>query len=157
MTENRHSRRSIERGARERAIALPRPSLPQVLIIFLGLLALAVQSFVVQTHIHIPQVHGRAQTVSLITLAAAAVADKGPMTADASSPAPHDKYPINEDPSNCPLCQEIAHSGQYVTSAAALAALPFSVTINFVVFNEALPSFLAASHIWQGRAPPARS
>ena len=152
MTENRHNRRSIRR-----ALALPRPSMPQVLLVFLALLALAVQSFVVQTHIHIPQVHGRAQTVSLITLAATAVADKAPVTADASTPAPHDKYPINEDPSNCPLCQEVAHSGQYVTSAAALAALPFSVTVNFVVFNEALPSFLAASHIWQGRAPPTRS
>jgi hypothetical protein len=70
---------------------------------------------------------------------------------------PRDKYPINEDPSNCPLCQEIAHSGQFVQSAALLAALPFAANVHFIVFNEALPSFFAVSHIWRGRAPPPRS
>jgi len=129
----------------------------------LGLLALAVQSFVVQTHIHIPQAAGRSQSVSLITLAAAAVTDRivavstGAVSDSSSSAVPRDKYPINEDPSNCPLCQEISHSGQFVQSAALVAALPFSINVHFIVFDEALPSFFAVSHIWQGRAPPSRS
>ena len=133
------------------------------LVMMLGLLALAVQSFVVQTHIHIPQSAGRSQSVSLITLAAAAVADRvvaerTGVVSDLSAPAiPRDKYPINEDPSNCPLCQEISHSGQFVQSAAFVAALPFSINVHFIVFDEALPSFFAVSHIWQGRAPPFRS
>jgi hypothetical protein len=146
MTENRHTRRSRMRA--HAAVAVARKVAPlQVLLVLLGFLALAVQSFVVQTHIHIPQGAGKAQSVSLITLAADAVVHAAPA-------APTDKYPINEDPSNCPLCQEIVHSGQFVQSAAILATLPFSVTVHFIVFDEALPSFFAVSHLWHGRAPP---
>jgi hypothetical protein len=125
-------------------------------MMMIGLLALAVQSFVVQTHIHIPQGAGRAQTVSLVTLAATAVSDASGIKADAPF-VPRDKYPITEDPSNCPLCQEVAHFGQFLHSAAVLLTLPFAVTVNFIIFDEALPSFFAVSHIWQGRAPPLRS
>ncbi len=125
-------------------------------VLMIGLLALAVQSFVVQTHIHIPQGAGRAQTVSLVTLAATVVSDASGIKSDAPA-APRDRYPINEDPSNCPLCQEVAHSGQFMQSAAVLAMLPFAVSVNFIIFDKALPSFFAVSHIWRGRAPPFRS
>jgi hypothetical protein len=125
------------------------------LTILLAFLALTIQSLVVQTHLHIPQTGGRVQTVSLMTLAAAALSDKPHAAGDmCTESTPLDRYPIKEDPSNCPLCQEIAHSGQFVASTSVLVALPFSVTVNFIVFDEALPSFLAVSHIWQGRAPP---
>ena len=125
-------------------------------MLMLGLMALAVQSFVIQTHIHIPQTAGKAQTVSLVTLAAAALAERPHAAGDTcvATGAPRDKYPITEDPSNCPLCQEIAHSGQFMHSAALLTALPFAVTVHFIDFDEALPSFFAVSHLWQGRAPP---
>lgn len=149
MSENRHIRRSISRG-RAAALVMRKPSPLYILVMMLGFLALAVQSFVVQTHIHIPQGAGKAQTVSLITLAATGVTDE-------ATPAPRDRYPINEDPSNCPLCQEAVHAGQFVQSAAFVAALPFSVNIHFIVFDEALPSFFAVSHIWLGRAPPHRA
>ena len=157
MSANRHIRRGI---ARSRASAgRARELAPfRFAILLLGLLALAVQSFVVQTHIHIPQGAGKAQSVSLLTLAASALADKPHAAGDLCTAAvPRDKYPINEDPSNCPLCQEIAHSGQFVQSAALLAVLPFAANVHFIVFDEALPSFFAVSHIWRGRAPPARS
>jgi hypothetical protein len=122
-------------------------------MLLLGLFAVAIQSFVVQTHIHIPQ-YGRAQTVSLFTLVAAAIANSPALAADRNATAPRDKYPINEDPSNCPLCQEFAHSGQFVASAAALVALPVTATVHFIPWAEAaVPSF-AITHIWQGRAPP---
>ena len=131
---------------------------PRIMVMLFALVALAVQSFVIQTHIHIPQGGGRAQSVSLITLAAAALSEKAHAAGDTcTSFAPLDKYPINEDPSNCPLCQEISHSGQFIHNAAVLAALSFAVTVNFVIFDEGLPSFLAVSHIWHGRAPPLRS
>lgn len=122
----------------------------------LALLAIALQSFVVQTHIHIRQSSGGIQTMSIVTIAKSIGAFTGPsITGDASTP--RDKYPITEDPSNCPLCQEFAHSGQFVQSAAALAALPASVSVHFIIFSEALPSFFAVSHNWHGRAPPSRS
>ena len=126
-------------------------------VMLLCFLALAVQGFVVQTHIHLPQAAGKAQTVSLITLAAAVVSDASGKMRDPAPGAPRDKYPIDEDPSNCPLCQEIAHSGQFIQSAAILAVLPRTVKVHSIVFEEALPSFFAVSHVWQGRAPPVRS
>ena len=147
MTGNRHVRRSEARGPRPVTIARA-PSSAHWAILLFGLLALAIQSFVVQTHIHTPKWTGRTQTLGLITLATTGVA------ADPQSNAPRDKFPINEDPANCPLCKEVTHSGQFVASAAVLAAIPFSVTVNFIVFNEAIPSFFSVSHSWQGRAPP---
>jgi hypothetical protein len=74
--------------------------------------------------------------------------------ADRQADLPRDKYPINEDPSNCPLCQEMAHSGQFVQSAAVLAHVPVWISIHFIPVGETLPSLLTVSHSWQGRAPP---
>jgi hypothetical protein len=148
MAENRQLRRHY---ARARTRTLRAPSLAQWAPILIGCLALFIQSFVVQTHIHIPQRIGSPQTVSLITLAAAVV-DGG--TLHGAAKAPRDRFPITEDPSNCPLCQEVAHSGAYVASAASLAALPVTVTFSFIVFVEAAPYIFAASHTWRGRAPP---
>jgi hypothetical protein len=118
----------------------------------LGLLAVALQSFVVQTHIHVQQPAVRAQAVGLITLAAASVADSTIVSGQAGAPV--DNYPINRDPANCPLCKELTHSGQYVSSASVLATLPFPATVNFIVFREIAPTLFAASHTWRGRAPP---
>ena len=115
----------------------------------LGLLAVALQSFVVQTHIHVQQPAVRAQALGLTTLAAS-VSD----SVSSQAGAPVDNYPIHRDPANCPLCKELTHSGQYVSSASVLATLPYPVTVNFIVFREIAPSLFAASHTWRGRAPP---
>ena len=122
----------------------------------LALLAVALQSFVVQTHIHIGQGSGGIQTMSIAT-AARHIAAVDPVAAASQAATPRDKYPINEDPSNCPLCQEFAHSGPFVQSTAVLIALAPCVTVAFILFSEALPSFFAVSHNWRGRAPPSRS
>jgi hypothetical protein len=120
----------------------------------LAFLAITLQSFVVQTHIHIPQGAGKAQTVSLITLAGAAFAERTHQAGDVCADAPRDKYPVNGDPLNCPLCQEAAHCGAYVQSAAAASILPPTVNFRFVVFAEALSPSFRGSHFWRGRAPP---
>ena len=151
MTENRYSRRYIKRERPRLAVAR-NPSLSQLLMVFIGLVALALQSFVVQTHIHIPHASGSVQTVSLIALATGAVVDSDPSSGQ--TPAPRDKYPITEDPSNCPLCQAFAYSGQFVHSVSFLATLPFPVTVRFVIFREIAPALFAASHNWRSRAPP---
>lgn len=151
MTENRHIRRRIAWDrARARVASGLRAS--HALIALLGFLAVALQSFVVQTHVHLPQAAVHVQPVSFITLlaASAGVAD---VALDGTS-IPADPYPVNRDPANCPLCKELTHSGQYVSSASVLATLPFAVTVNFIVFREIAPSRFAASHTWRGRAPP---
>jgi hypothetical protein len=113
------------------------------------------QTLVVQTHIHIPQAAGKSQSISLLALAATALTETRHAAGDVCTTGVHrDRYPINEDPSNCPLCQEVAHSGQFVQSVAVLASLPVSVSVSFIVFDQVLPSFCTVSHIWQGRAPP---
>ena len=152
MSANRHRKRQIARE-RVRVAVMHAPSMARVVMGLLALLAVALQSFVVQTHIHMPQGGGSIQTVSIATIARH-VAAIAAASADSHAAAPRDKYPINEDPSNCPLCQEIAHSGQFVQSAAALAAVPASVSVHYIIFDEALPSFFAVSHNWRGRAPP---
>jgi hypothetical protein len=155
MTANRHGKRQL---ARERAhVAIARaPTMARLVMGLLALFAIALQSFVVQTHIHMRQGSGGVQTMSIVTIAKSIGAFSAtPATTKAVTL--RDKYPINEDPSNCPLCQEFSHSGQFMQSAAALAILPASVSVHFIIFSEALPSFLAVSHNWHGRAPPSRS
>src|SRR4030088_3608627 len=98
MSVNRHEKRQL---ARERAhVAIARaPSVARVVMGLLALLAVALQSFVVQTHIHMGQGSG-IQTISIIT----AAKHIGAFSASSSTPnasAPRDKYPITEDPSNC--------------------------------------------------------
>lgn len=152
MTENRHIKRSLARE-QVHAHAVRVPSLPSLAMILIGLLALAVQAFVVQTHIHMPQGRAGIQTVSVPTVVMGAVASA--VDASAKAVTPRDKYPINEDPSNCPLCQEMSHAGQYVASAAVLLALPIAAAVHFIPWAEAaIPSF-AVTHIWRSRAPPA--
>src|SRR5436305_2061577 len=153
MTANRHFKRSLAREPVRAAVARRVP-LTRWMMALCGFVAIVIQSLVVQTHIHIPQASGAAiQTVSIATIAAH-IGAKASVPAVDETATPRDKYPINEDPSNCPLCQEIAHSGQFVHSVAALAALPAFVSVHFVVFKEVLPSFFAVSHNWRGRAPP---
>ena len=151
MTENRHTRRRV-RWERSRPRVALKVRASHLLVALFGLLAVALQSFVVQTHIHVQQPVFRTQAVGLITLAAASIA--GADLASGQTGAPVDNYPINRDPANCPLCKELTHSGQYVSSASVLATLPFPVTVNFIVFREIAPSRFAASHTWRGRAPP---
>lgn len=151
--QNRYTRRRIASDRSRAIVAGVTPHSP-ISFLLLGLLALTIQILVVQTHIHIPQTAGVAQTVSVTTLAKSLVSGASVQTADDRATAPRDKYPINEDPSNCPLCQEIAHSGQFVHSVAVLAALPAFINVHFIVFSEALPSLFAVSHGWRVRAPP---
>ena len=156
MSENRHIRRSFARE-RPRAVAVRQRPFLYCPMALLALLALFIQGFVVQTHIHIRQNTGLAQSVSVATFAKSLMSGAIVRTGDNSASAERDKYPINEDPSNCPLCQEIAHSGPFVQSAAVLATVPASLSVHFILFSEALPSFFAVSHNWLGRAPPLRS
>jgi hypothetical protein len=152
MLENRHCRRRIAREGLRAHMATP-PSASRVFFVLLALLALTIQTLVVQSHIHIRTLDRRI-SANVITLAHDVAPKVAVQHATIKAPSPRDRYPIREDPANCPLCQEVAHSGQFVQSSVILAILPFAVTVSLIVFDEALPSFLTVSHIWQGRAPP---
>ena len=149
MIENRHSRRMLQR---ERAdVRALHVSPRQAAIFLLALIALAIQSFVVQTHIHRQICAGANSGL----LAVFADDDASPAAGASDQPSrPRDQFPGNSDPANCPLCQSFAHSGQFVHSGAVLAYIPAWVSIHFIVLKDVLPALFAVSHSWQGRAPP---
>ena len=100
------------------------------------LLALVVQGFATQTHLHW-------QKISPDSFAAAANHLPG-----------HDKNPLNEDPANCPICEQIIHAGQFVAPAWLSPFLLVLAISTIEIVNVALPGFDAVSHSWRGRGPP---
>jgi hypothetical protein len=116
-------------------------------VTLLALLAFALQSYVTQTHIH----HASSAAFGLTFESTAHPEDAAAKTPGHSQ----DKYPANEDPSNCPLCQEILHAGAFVAPATlALFAPALSVSV-IAIAPETAIVVRAVSHDWRGRAPPA--
>jgi hypothetical protein len=106
----------------------------QCVAVFFGLLALAIQTLVVQTHVHIPA-YAR-QTVSTRAYA---------NTTDNQNPV--------DDPANCPLCREMLLDGNFLVAAVVSPAIPIVIDSAVGSFREMI-SGLVASHSWHGRAPP---
>ncbi len=113
----------------------------RLILTFVALFAFTVQSYLTQTHIHIPPAIALAGDIGA----------KAPVSEPAKDSK--DRYPANQDPANCPICQEIMHAGQLVMPVMLLV-LPSAVAFAFPVFIETVTHFRAPSHIWQGRAPP---
>lgn len=126
------------RFTKAKALPVRETALRMVISLFV-MLAFGLQSYIAQTHIHL-----QPDTFS----------SYAKLSHEAGKQDPADKFPANGDPANCPICQEIAHTGQFVTPAAAVLFLPTaSVSIITLVANVvAVPE--RASHTWQSRAPP---
>lgn len=139
---NRESRRRNFRLAR--LTTARRAPFARRLVVLLAVLAMALQSLVVQTHVHRTDAPGAAALASIDQSAAAAPSGKT---------AP-DKFPIHEDPANCPLCQEFHHTGSFVAPTTAVLALPLSIHLSLIVFADPVLALRVLSHDWQGRAPP---
>ncbi len=144
MTDNRHLRRLNSRFSRREQSHRPAFN-PAALIA--ALLALTLQLFVVQTHIH------GDGTWPGISSASGVAAD----SVDTGRVHHPDKFPIKDDPSNCPLCQEFAHSVGYLHSVQ-IAILPPSASIGEISFAFGFSDPRQhISHPWFGRAPPRES
>ncbi len=123
------------RQARAKVATAARGVLGHVLV-FVTLLAFALQGFVTQTHIHIPAVGTTEQADSF---------DGGKVPG---------KAPSKNDEANCPICQAFASAGHFVTPAVA-AALALTVTTSVITLAvEASHLVPLVTHIWHGRAPP---
>lgn len=110
-------------------------------LIFLALIAFAFQGYVVQTHIHFAP-------------GTFAATDGDEHAVSGKTSDHHDKLPPNENPANCPICQEMLAYGQFVTPSAQ-ALLPPTIAVSTIAIVEtALPFIFAPSHSWRGRAPP---
>ena len=114
------------------------------LLLCIALLALAIQLFVVQTHIHGTSFAGARDSVTTSGVAPAGIAN---------SP---DHFPVKDDPADCPLCQAFAHSGGYLHSAHIIDFLISSTIAAALADFAALPPGLHVPHFWFGRAPPAK-
>lgn len=110
-----------------------------------ALVAFALQSFIVQTHVHFTPTE---------TARLAAYIASHPIAHAGLDDRHHDKYPANEDPANCPICQEILHSGQFVAPAAHVFLPPTIAVAIIAIVETELPFVVAFSHDWRGRAPP---
>jgi hypothetical protein len=106
-------------------------------LVFVTLFAFAFQGFLTQTHIH-------AVTGGKV----AALAD---LLDGATAPG---KAPAKSDPANCPLCQQIASSGNFVTPAAAAIFVPFLTVSVITVVSLPRHDLTFVSHAWRGRGPP---
>jgi hypothetical protein len=117
------------------------------LVVLVTLLAFAVQTYLTQTHIHLASEGQPSRVHSQLVLAGGKVSIGTPVERK-------DRYPANEDPANCPLCQELIHAGQFVTPAASALILP-SLSLSVIdLAVQSVPLVHAVTHIWHGRAPP---
>lgn len=106
-------------------------------LILLTLVAFTLQGFLVQTHIH-QITNGVAPALDVFD----------------GVPAKGDKAPAKNSDQNCPLCQQFASAGSFLTPSAAVALAPtLSVSVIQLAVIPAAQR-IAITHIWRGRAPP---
>ena len=124
------------RPSRPKAIApASRAGVARLAITLFALLAFSLQSYVTQIHIH------------GATWNTAAALDAG----KTQQPG---KIPASGDQSSCPICQVIAHAGQFVTPSAVAIVLPALVALHVVVDKDTATVTHSTSHSWKSRAPP---
>jgi hypothetical protein len=125
-----------------RRFAWRAPSFVRLGLTSLMLMAFALQSTITQTHIHIG---------SFSTTAGFSTDLK---VADQPTKSNHTRVPVDGDPANCPICQEMMYAGQFVMPAAMVFILPAQV-VSIVPPSVEIPRVVRTiSHSWQGRAPP---
>lgn len=111
-------------------------SLARRIVVFIALVAFALQSFVTQTHIH----HD-AQLA-------------GGILKSIATPLPvHGKAPLDGQ-TDCPFCQAVVHAGAFVVSAVPVLYSPFVWVKTAFLILTAPKSLHATTHNWQSRAPP---
>ena len=134
------------RQTQKRKKAQSRPSLARAVFAFFLLCAFGLQSHVTQTHIHF--------SAASDARAAAGFEKPGNLAAAKFDSSHKQNVPAKDDPANCPICQQMAVAGAFVTPAASTLALP---TLDGTFAPPSGAVHLAtsqSSHNWQGRAPP---
>jgi hypothetical protein len=106
-------------------------------IVFLAIFAFALQTYMVQTHIH-----NDAQSVVGMAKTAAPAGDT------------HRKAPLENSPLTCPFCQSFTLAGAVLLPVTLLLHAPLIwVESALLVFTARAIAVLPA-HDWQTRAPP---
>ncbi|MEO9131203.1 MAG: DUF2946 family protein [Sphingomonas sp.] len=131
---------SDQPGAKGGCVAAPEPILHarRFAIVCAMLLAILWQSFVTQTHIHFDPA-AYASTIAN---------DAGAPAQLKTGQAPTDL------PATCPICQQIAHAGSYLSPTTVALQPPVPVDLWRSVTPSLAPTLPQRSHAWQSRAPP---
>jgi hypothetical protein len=117
-----------------------RPGSVRFALTLVAMLGFFVQNFIAQTHIHAIAKAGTATTLVL-----------GIVTDQDGKRNP---FPGSHDPANCPTCQQLAHSGAYVTPVVARLQLPSQSATQAEGFVPVHSDDFIVSHAWRSRAPP---
>jgi hypothetical protein len=113
------------------------PLLARYALALLMFATFSLQAMVTQTHIH----------VGSFAVTAGYIVDR-------SAGVPGKSGPLDSESTNCLFCQEMLHSGQFITPSASAIVLPTEF-VSIVPIAIELPLFIGAiPHGWQGRAPP---
>ena len=118
--------------------------------LWLGLLALAIQAFVIQTHVHL---HADELALARVDRLPAKVVNSGANLARADYSS-SETSPAKDDPDDCPLCHALAMTGNALTpELAPTVALKL---VSFVIETPLDTGFHIAviSHSWLSRGPP---
>ena len=131
-------------------IALAAPSRRLLLTLFC-LLAFSFQSYISQTHIHVPGTTDLGISTDFSV--------KSPVFADTKAPVSKlsktKRVPTNgDDTSNCPLCQAVLHAGLFLTPALLVLLLPDTQSAIGPAFIVSAHTEGAPSHAWHSRGPP---
>ena len=107
----------------------------RLLLVGFMVLTIVVTGYFTQTHLHSQNLAGSS-------------------VAQNDSSSKHNNLPANDDPGNCPLCQQFLHSGQFVAPASLVFFSPLLPISVIEIATLAVPRFDTVSHSWLGRGPP---
>jgi hypothetical protein len=118
--------------------------------VYLVVAGFAFQGCVTQSHIHISSVSG----ISGNTADRGALHSIGNASGDIGKQQKRDRYPASDDPSNCPICQQIALDGHFLAAVAISSNPPPTIAFGVFIGSDVLVCPSGVSHAWRGRGPP---
>jgi hypothetical protein len=118
--------------------------------VYLLVAAFAFQGYVTQSHIHFSSTPGLSGKVA----DRSAPQSSDSIAGDFGKQQKHDRYPPNDDPSNCPICQQIALAGSFLTAGGISPIAPSKLAFGFLISADVLVLISGVSHAWHGRGPP---
>lgn len=122
------------------------PSMMRLVYTFFLLLAFALQSFAVQTHIHVAPRYSSSLAGWVNGTASAPTAVRRDLPA----------VPRDGDVFHCPLCQAVLSGGDYLVPVAAYLFLPHVYFVRSSAPGTVVFADIRFSHAWHSRAPPGR-
>jgi hypothetical protein len=139
LTGQLFAKRAMRSGQTSK-IRLDTRSPNRLLVVAFTILALILQSYATQTHIH------KSSELGGISVAHAKVVQL-------ALQGQKKRLPSTNDTDDCPLCQSL-YNGQYVTPSFAIYFLPKLAVSIIEATSSVSPHYDAVSHSWRGRGPP---